>query len=159
MLGEFGRGDAGRRAYVRFVHAGMEEPPPSPFAGAKGGLLVGSAQFVERMRKLLGDRPADAAVPQLKRLRRRPPLAKIAGVTAKHFGSDPASWTIGRRCDDAGRTVAAYLARRRFGYSAAEVAHALGYRSHGSVRNALLRVEAGGRKMQNAIANLEGKLH
>jgi hypothetical protein len=37
--------------------------------------------------------------------------------------------------------VAAYVARRRFGYSACAVAEALGYRSHGSVRSALVRAD------------------
>ena len=51
--------------------------------------------------------------------------------------------------------MAAYLARRRFGYAAAEVAHALGYRSHGSVRNALARVESGGQKLQGRWKSLK----
>ena len=158
VLGEFGRGNACRRAYARFVHAGMGEPARSPFADATGGLLLGSAGFVERMRKLLDGRPADMAVPQLKRLRRQPSLAEIAAVVAKHFGCDPGCWTAGRRSNDAGRAVAAYLARRRFGYSAGEVADAMGYRSHGSVRTALLRVAAGGRKVQDVVEKLGGKL-
>lgn len=158
VLGEFGRGDAGRREYARFVHAGMDEPPRSPFADAMGGLLLGSAGFVERVRKLVDDRPPDKAVPQLKSLRHRSQLAEITAVVAAYFGSDPTCWTTGRRSDDAGRAVAACLGRR-FGYAATEVAQALGYRSHGSVRNALARVESGGQELQDALAKLDRKLH
>jgi hypothetical protein len=142
VLAEFGTGAAARRAYGAFVRAGLRDRPASPFAAAAGGLLVGSAAFVERMRGLLAGRPKDQGLPQLERLRPRPPLATIAAVVAGHFGRDPHDWAEGMRSDDASRVVAAYLARRRFGYSAREVADALGYRSHGSVRNALLRVEA-----------------
>ena len=156
VLGEFGRGDAGRRAYARFVHAGMSEPPRSPFSEAMGGLLLGSVGFVERVRKLLDDRPLDTAVPQLKALRHRPSLEKIVAVVATHFGGDQTRWTTGRRSDDAGRAVAACLGRR-FGYAATEVAQALGYRSHGSVRNALTRVESGSQELQESLAKLDKK--
>jgi hypothetical protein len=90
-------------------------------------------------------------------LRHRPSLAEIAAVVTTHFGSDPTCWTAGRRSDDASRAVAAYLGRR-FGYAATEVARSLGYRSHGSVRNALARVESGGKEMQRAVAKLYDKL-
>ena len=158
VLGEFGPGNAGRRGYARFVHAAMDQPPWSPFADAAGGLLLGSSDFVDRMRKLLDERPPDKAMPQLTALRPRPSLAKIAAVVAAHFGDDQSCWTNGRRSDDAGRAVAACLGRR-FGYAATEVAQALGYRSHGSVRNALARVEAGGQVLRDLVAKLYRKLH
>ncbi len=71
----------------------------------------------------------------------RPLLAAIGRVVASHFGCLADSWAEGTRSDDAGRAVAAYVARRRFGYGVREVAGALGYRSHGGVHDALLRVE------------------
>jgi chromosomal replication initiation ATPase DnaA len=86
-------------------------------------------------------------------------LTEIVAVVAAHFGCDPAHWTAGRRSDDAGRAVAAYLARRRFSYSASEVAQTLGYRSHGSVRNALARVEAGDRQRRDVVTQLDAKFH
>jgi len=135
---------AARRAYVRFVNAGVEVPPPSPFAKAVGGLLLGSEAFVTRIRNMLADRPDDASLPQLKRLQPRPELARIVEAAANHFGHDPAEWRRGRRVDNASRAMAAYLARRCFGYSAGQVAAALGYRSHSSVSNAIARIEAAG---------------
>jgi hypothetical protein len=158
VLGEFGRGTARRREYARFVRAGINDPVRSPFADAPGGLLVGSAGFVERMKKLLDDRPPDQAVPQLKLLRHRPTLAEVIAAVAAHFGIDPACWTTGRRSDDASRAVAASLARR-CGYAATEIARALGYRSHGSVRNALARVESGGTELEKTIARIAATFH
>jgi hypothetical protein len=157
VLGEFGSGTTCRREYARFVQAGIAEPAGSPFAGAIGGLLIGSAAFADRMKKLLDERPRDEAVPQLKALQRRPPLAEIAAAAAAHFHSDAKRWMTGRRNDDLGRVVAAFLGRR-FGYSAAEVAQALGYKSHGSVRNALARVESGGKELQGVLVQLEAGL-
>jgi hypothetical protein len=61
VLGEFGRDlSTARRAYGRFVRAGVDEPPPSPFGKAIGGLLLGSEKFVRRIQRLIDARPADA---------------------------------------------------------------------------------------------------
>jgi len=122
-----------------------------------GGLLVGSAAFVDRIRGLIGARPADKALPQLAKLRPRLSLGAICAAVASCFGRAAGSWTEGSRSDDASRAVAAYLARRRFGYSARDVAEALGYRSHGSVRNALARVE-GAASLARPVEALYGKL-
>jgi putative transposase len=160
VLGEFGREvTTARRAYGRFVRAGVDQPPPSPWAGALGGLLVGSERFVTKMRGLLRARPDDDALPQLARLKPRPTLARIAETVAAHFGHDARFWQPGRRVDDASRAVAAYLARRRFGYQAGEVAEALGYRGHGGVHNAVRRIESGSAQLRQTAKDLWRQLH
>ena len=160
VLGEFACDlSAARRSYGRFVRAGIEEPPRSPFAAAVGGLLLGSGEFIDRMGKLLGDRPADVAVPQLEPLRRRPSLDQIAETVADFFRHDRSTWQPGRRCDDVGRAVAAYLARRRFGYPARDVAAALGYRGHSGVHNAIVRVESASDSLGKMLEKLAKELH
>ncbi len=130
VLGEFGGpASAGRRRYVRFARAGVEEPPPSPFEEALEGMLLGSDAFIDRMRSLLDEKPTDRNVPQLEHLRGRPTVEAIMAAVGEHFGVDTSRWTPGHRTDDASRAVAAYLARRRFGHPAGKVAEALGYRS------------------------------
>ena len=160
VLGEFGRdGPAARRAYARFVRAGVDEPPPSPWVGASGGLLVGSDGFVAKMRRLLRDRPDDAGLPQLVPLKPRPTLEDIVDGVATYFGHDRSQWRPGRRVDDASRAVAAYLARRRFRYRASEVAEALGYRGHGGVHTAVARVETGSPQLRKTADRLAQQLH
>jgi len=122
-------------------------------------MLLGSDTFVARIRRLLDARPTDRGVPQLERIRTRPPLAEIVGIVGEHFGQDTTHWSPGRRSDDASRAVAAYLARRRFGYPAGEVAQALGYRSGSSVTRAVARVELGNERLQQTATKLERKLH
>jgi REP element-mobilizing transposase RayT len=159
VLGEFGGSrSVARRAYARFVQAGVEEPPPSPFAEALEGMLLGSDTFVARVRRLLDDRPTDRSVPQLERVRGRPSLEEIVGVVGEHFGVDATLWLPGRRSDDASRAVAAYLARRCFGYPAGEVANVLGYQSGSSITRAVARVEVGNRQLQRTVAKLERSL-
>ena len=160
VLGQFDcRGTAARRAYARFVRAGIDEPPVSPFAGALGGLLIGSERFVTRMRGLLRERPNDGALPELAALKPRPALEKIVETVAAHFGHDASTWQPGRRVDDASRAVAAYLARRRFRYAAGEVAASLGYRGHGGLHSAVARVDRGSDTLKQTAEKLARKLH
>lgn len=155
VLGEFGhRGEQARRSYRQFLRAGLERPPPSPFAEAVGGLLVGTSEFVDRIRRLIQDRPEDRETPQLKQVRSRPELATIAAAVAAHFGVEPNRWAVGRRSDDAARAVAAYLARRRFGYPASETAAVLGYRDHSGIGRAVRRVEEGSAELQRTVQRL-----
>lgn len=159
VLGEFETTETqARRKYARFVQQGLRGPETLPFANAVGGLLLGSAEFIERMRHLLVNRPEDRAVPQLKILRHRPALSTIVETVAEHFGSDPRTWRAGSRHDGPGRALAAYVARREFGYSAKEVAKALGYRSHGSIRNAVLRIENGNPTLKRRLKEVRAKL-
>ncbi len=159
VLGEFGgEGSEARRGYCRFVQAGVAEPPPAPWSNALGGLLLGSPSFAMRIRRLLGNRPADREVPQVHGLRARPTLDRLVTVVAEHFGCAAEEWSSGRRSDGLGRAVAAYLARRRFGYSAVAIAEALGYRGHSSVGTAVARVEAAGRGIKATLATLEKQL-
>lgn len=159
VLGEFDRDLAtARRAYGRFVRAGMRERLLSPFRTAVGGLLLGSDRFVGKMRGLLADRPSDAALPQLERLRPRPSIEEIIAAVTSHFGRDTADWQPRRRADHAGRAVAAWLMRRRFGYSARQTADALGYRGHGSVASAVARIDTAAPHLKKAVTQLAEEL-
>ena len=156
VLGEFGQEPRqARLAYARFVAAGVAERPASPFAGAVGGLLLGSSSFVERIGRLLAGRSADAGLPELKRLRARPSVDEIAELVAGHFGRAPEDWSEGRRSDDASRAVAAYLARRRYGHPATLVAAALGYRDPSSVSHALRRIDDGPASLRRLVEEME----
>jgi REP element-mobilizing transposase RayT len=142
VLGEFGADHhRPRRAYAAFVHAGVTDPPASPFAAAASGVLVGSEAFVERIRRLLGLQTAAEGVPELKRLRARPALDRIVSEVASRLHCEAGCWLPGRRSAGAGRALAAYLARCRFGYRATEIAQRLGYRGPSSVSHAVRRVE------------------
>jgi hypothetical protein len=159
VLSEFGK-DAveARRAYRRFVQAGLAEPPACPWAKAFGGLIVGSDAFAQRIRRLLGDRPADPDLPQLAALKARPSLEEIVRVVGRHFGGVSEGWSTGSRCDGISRAVAAYLARRQYGYSAGEVARSLGYRGHSSVSTAVCRVQSGTDAVRRTVATLVREL-
>ena len=159
VLGEFGGlGVGARRRYCRFVEAGIADPPAAPWKNAFGGLLVGSESFAMRVRRLLGDRERDQELPQLQSLRARPALERIAAVVAERFGCEADEWASGRRSDAIGRAAAAYLARRRYGYSSTEIACVLGYRGPSSVGAAVARIAAAGKDVDATLAKLQEQL-
>ena len=73
-------------------------------------------------------------------------------------GEDLNAWRPSRRSDSTGRAVAAFLARRQFGYPATEVAAALGYKSHSSVRRAVERCEPPTTQLARTIRRIERTL-
>ena len=72
------------------------------------------------------------------------------------FGRDPADWSRGTRSEDAGRAVAAYLARRRFGHRATAVAVALGYGS--AVSHAVRRIDNGPAELRRTVDRISEAL-
>ena len=63
VLGEFGRDPRqSRRAYRRFLAAGVEEPPTSPFRTAARGLLLGTENFVARVQEWLAEKGAEKGI-------------------------------------------------------------------------------------------------
>jgi len=101
-----------RRAYQRFVEAGIEYPPASPERLAVGGLFLGRASWVDPMRKRLADEPEDVNVPQRKRLTGRPTRAEIVRQVQDHFRADFLDLTQVRRHGNEARVAAVYLVRR-----------------------------------------------
>ena len=107
---------------------------------------------------MLGERKADRSVAELESLRPRPSLEQIATVVGRSFGTDPSRWQVGTRIDDASRAVAAFLARRKYGYRATEVAKILGYTSHGGVAMAVKRIESAGVALRRRVQQLQNSL-
>jgi len=128
VLREFGEpGREARANYRAFVAAGMNGQLEPPWRRAEAGLLVGSPEFIARMRASVASRPPDPAVPQLAALRPRPSLGKIlVAVQMVRRAADGAPLQPRWETADV-RAITAFLARRRLGYKASEVARAIGF--------------------------------
>ncbi|MCU0913930.1 MAG: transposase [Planctomycetes bacterium] len=160
VLQDFGPGDeaARRRRYGQYVEAVAEEPHVSPFATAVEGLIVGSEDFVRRIKDLLGNRTRDKGMPILERLRPRPSLEAVAAVAKRCFEAGAERWSVGRRSKSGGRAAAAYLCRCRYGYRCTEIAAALGFASVSSVSRSVRDVEAQKTRYRRALRELERQL-
>jgi REP-associated tyrosine transposase len=137
--GEYGGRDAAD-AYVRFVEAGLSEPVPSPFRDAFGGWVLGSAEFVERLRKRVGALSADPPPREARQLAGLDPTEVCAAVAA-FYGLDASS--LSQRHDHSiARPVAAWLCRRYTEASLRELASWFGLSRADSVPNLVRRAEA-----------------
>jgi putative transposase len=137
--GDHGGRDA-RGAYVRFVESGLDDPPPSPFREAFGGWVLGSQQFVARLRSRAGPIVSDPPLAEARQLAGLDPKRIFAAV-ADFYGVDDA--LLSRRHDPhLARAVAAWLCRRHTEASLRELAKRLGLSRADSVPNLTRRLEA-----------------
>jgi putative transposase len=133
-------GKNARTAYVRFVEAGIEDPPPPPFRQAVGGWILGSDEFVARLRKLAGATVSKTPIPEARRLASLDPKRILAAV-ADFYKVEPA--LLAKRHDPhIARAVAAWLCRRHTEATLAELAEWLGLSRADSVPNLTRRLEA-----------------
>jgi putative transposase len=137
--GDQGGRDA-RRAYVRFVERGLQDPPSHPFREAFGGWVLGSDRFLARVRSYAAAITSDPPVAEKRQLAGLDPKRIIAAVSA-FYGLEEAALT--RRHDPhLARPVAAWLCRRHTEASLREMAEWLGLSRADSVPNLTRRLEA-----------------
>ena len=88
VVGLFGKGVAGRRAYERFVAEGLKKP--SPWETIKGQIYLGSDAFHAQMKKRLGGRsPKGISRDQLDPV--RPSAQTVLRAVADAYGIKPAA--------------------------------------------------------------------
>jgi len=141
-----------RRAYQRFVEAGIRAPSPSPAEAATGGLLLGSAAWVDGQRQALVEELRPPEVSQLRLLRRRPNKEDILQVVLDHFGVDRGTLSRARQHRNDARTAALYLLRHSADTKVAELAEEFGGVSSAAVCKTLSRAES--RRDQDAAWDL-----
>jgi REP element-mobilizing transposase RayT len=137
--GEYGGRDPAA-AYVRFVQAGLTESVASPFREAFGGWILGSAEFVQRVRDRAGGVASDPPLPEARQLAGLDPDDVCAAV-AGYYGLEPSS--LSRRHDaHIARAIAALLCRRHTEATLRELAKRFGLSRADSVPNLTRRAEA-----------------
>jgi hypothetical protein len=126
--------------YIRFVEAGIEQPPSSPFREAFGGWVLGSTRFVEELRTRAGPVLADPAAPEARPLAALDPEV-ICNAVVSYYGLD-SSALLCRYDPHLARAVAASLCRRHTEAPLRELAVRLGLSGATSVPNLTRRLEA-----------------
>jgi putative transposase len=111
VLQRFGvEGDRATRRFQEFVREGMKAD--APWTALRGQVFLGTAQFVERMSRVLTPPDVSREIPRADRLAARPALASLL----------PAAILSDRNL----RNAAIIEAHRVHGYSLAEIARHLG---------------------------------
>jgi hypothetical protein len=88
--GEWG-GDDAAGAYRRYVEAGLTDPPHSPFRETFGGWVLGSRDFVERLRALAGPLASDPPLREARQLAGLEPGVILATVT-EYYGLESGAY-------------------------------------------------------------------
>jgi len=146
VLAEFGKDEAkARRAYRGYMEDGLGRRLDNPVSKAAHGLVLGSDEFVRRVRGLLSRRGGQAEVPGLGRLRRAADLEAMVARVAKRLKVDRSGWEPGRRLGDPARAKCAYAVRKASGARNRELAAVLGYESPSAVTAACRRVREAAR--------------
>ncbi len=127
-------------AYRRFVDAGVDHPPENPLATAIEGWLLGSQEFVARMKHLVKSPKYGDEVPAARRLAGIS-LSEVLKQTADHFGVDMTSFARKHNRQQS-RDIAAWLARRLTVATLRELTGPFGLGHPDSVRSLLNRAEA-----------------
>jgi len=137
--GEMG-GEDPAPAYRRFVEAGVTAPPENPLAAAVEGWLLGSQEFIERIKRRVKSPKYGDEVPAARRIAGLP-LNDVLEQTAAHYGVAVSSFAS-KRTGQLSRDVAAWLARRLTTATLRELTEPFGLSHPDSVRSLLNRAEA-----------------
>jgi hypothetical protein len=146
----FGKGPPARRAYARFVAEGIRQP--SPWAGLKGQIYLGSEVFHARMQAQVANKlPRGVARRQLDP--GRPGALTVVRAVAEVHGIRPEAAL--RRQSGQAFKHAVYLLRRRANLSLREVAARAGV-SIGRVAQIQSEIEAAGndQKLSKIVTKL-----
>ncbi len=121
--GEFGGSDPAG-AYRRYVTAGLSEPPGSPWSEAHHGWVLGSPDFVARLReRVSGDPPAEPR--RESRQIRGVELGTVREVVCGAYQLEPSALSR-RGSRHEARAALAYLARQHTEATNLELARVLG---------------------------------
>ena len=133
---------AARRAYRRFVEAGIDQSSKSPLESAYGGMLLGSDSWVEKMRAMLASQEDDPNVPARRRLAGGVDSSMIMKAVAEHFQASPEVFTLIRKRNNDARSAAIYLSRQLTSESVGHLADCFGGVSVAAISRVVSRAEA-----------------
>jgi putative transposase len=156
--GEMGGSDP-EAAYRRFVEAGLVMPQENPLQRAAHGWIVGSPEFVDRVRSQVSPPRYPDEVPASRRLAAIDPETVLAAA-AEHYGVVPAQFGLSRS-RELSRDVAAWLCRRLTACTLRELAPAFGVNHPDSVNNLVRRVDralATSRSVRKDVENIKERL-
>ena len=142
VLAEIGKSPRlARNEYRRFVEEGLHEKIKSPLKDVVGKVLLGSPEWVEKMRQVLGLSAADPNIPELRHLAWRPSQEQIESAVANEFGVDKSEMFAKRARHNEARAAALYLSRKLTGVPATQLAQRYGGVSQAAISKTVRRAE------------------
>lgn len=129
------------REYQRFVEEGLHGKIVSPLKEVVGKVLLGSTEWVEQMRHVLGLSEADVNISELRQLTWRPSQEQIELAVAEEFGVERSELLAKRIRNNDARVAAVYLIRKLTSVSATQLAQRYGGVSQAAISKTVQRAE------------------
>jgi REP element-mobilizing transposase RayT len=155
VLSQCGEGlGRSRREYKRYVEReDEEEEERSPLAELYGQVLLGTEEFVERLKGLVKGKVVNEEIVERRRLKERPRAAEIVQMVAEEYGEEPGALRKRGRNKTA-RKVAIYVMKRYSGLSNRDIAKEFGGVHYTAVTKTCARLEVEmkrDRKLRKAV--------
>jgi REP-associated tyrosine transposase len=150
-----------RRAYRKFLMAGLDAPDRPPTEQAVAGTVLGSSVFLDRIKTWLGDRLPDREVPAARQLRHTVSLQDVAEAVCLAYDVSEVSLEQRGRPNNHPRSVAIYLSRRLTQASIEEIGIRFGGVQGSAVSHTVGKVadtRAGDRSFDRQMAAIEAGL-
>lgn len=133
-LAQFGRRLAeARRRYRRFVEEGLREGAPNPLEDIVAGAVLGSEQFVDRVKTRVGDLPDGGDLSVVRSLRDKVSMERIVEVVSKAMDIEESRVLSKGRHSNLARRIAIYLCRKYSGEKLSGIAVKFGGVTEASV--------------------------
>jgi putative transposase len=129
-----------RREYKRYVEREYQEEEGSPLSELYGQVLLGTEEFIERLKGLVKGRAVSEEIVDRSRLKERPRAAEILQMVAERYGEEPETLRMRGRNKEA-RKVAIYVMKRYSGLGNRDVGKQFGGLHYSAVTKTCTRVE------------------
>ena len=143
LLSRFGKGRQGVEAYREFMEGEVEEELREFYGGKYLRPILGSKDFVERVKEEIEERvKRDEEISDARRLL-RPGIGQIVSATARVYGKKEEEFRKKRRGHgNEARAMAMYLCRELGGHRLREIGVVFGLEKYSSVSSACLSMKA-----------------
>jgi len=143
LLSRFGKGRQGVEAYREFMEGEVEEELREFYHGKYLRPILGSKDFVERVKEEIEERvKRDEEISDARRLL-RPGIGQIVSATARVYGKKEEEFRKKRRGHgNEARAMAMYLCRELGGHRLREIGVVFGLEKYSSVSSACLSMKA-----------------
>ncbi len=134
-------GKAGEKNYRQFVTGALGKDQDSPLKQLYGQLVLGSEEFIEKIKTLLKDEKISQEIVERKRLKYYPRLDKILGAVASAFGEPQCRLVEKQGRNNTAKKVAIYLMKRYGCLDNKEIGQLFGGLHYSAVSKAAARLE------------------
>ena len=142
VLSQFGPDNVNRRQNYRdFVNKGLQQAKKNPFTELYGQVILGSKEFIEKIKEAVTEKELDREIVERKRLTDYVAPEEILSVVSHFFEIKTEALQDERRRNNTAKKVAIYLMKRYSGLSNKEIGHMFGGMHYSAVSKSSRRLE------------------